>query len=331
MARAFLERIHCQVEIDRDRVDEILFRRHTGVQSGVGQSTWDDRMKANFVNRTGKGTAVSVADEVEQKLVGAKLAPVRRKIPRSTMNRLLSSEAFRNRVGFSIVRGKFEFTHQEQIVLRALQRIANDLAYRRTVLGDIWDVDGKRLYLDSLEREGLLPTAAHALAKPKSSDLRAVAVTPRPTITSSPIRRVTLIPKTDYGVAWPGRLQRLRGIWEELQFHLTLDAHPNAISVLFRVLLELSIENYINQTKLVVGMNDKLALRALKVATDLNFKGKIDAKYLGEIKKFQQADRLVSADTLNRYVHSVDFAPSPEHLTALWDSLSNIIVHCLNT
>lgn len=115
-------------------------------------------------------------------------------------------------------------------------------------------------------------------------------------------------------MAWPGRPQRLRGIWEELQFHLTLADHPNAISVLFRVLLELSIDNYISQVTLPVGMNDKLILRALKVATDLNNKGKIDAKYLGEIKKFQQADRLVSADTLNRYVHSADFAPSPEHL-----------------
>lgn len=51
----FIDRIQCQVESDRDRIDDILFRRHTGSQSGVGQSTWDDRMKANFVNRTGRG------------------------------------------------------------------------------------------------------------------------------------------------------------------------------------------------------------------------------------------------------------------------------------
>jgi hypothetical protein len=113
---SFPDRIHCQIEADRDRVDEILFRRHTGVQSGVGQSTWDDRMKVNFVNRTGKGTAVNPADEVERRLAVANRLPARRKIPRSTMNRLLSSEAYRNRVGFSINRGRFEFTHQEPVV-----------------------------------------------------------------------------------------------------------------------------------------------------------------------------------------------------------------------
>jgi hypothetical protein len=68
----------------------------------------------------------------------------------------------------------------------------------------------------------------------------------------------------------------------------------------------------------------------LKVAEDMRRNGKIDTKYLGEMKKFQHADRLVSADTLNRYVHSTDFAPSPEHLMALWDSLALLVVNCLN-
>lgn len=40
---AFLKEVQCQVETDRDRIDEILYRRHTGTQNGVGQSTWDDR------------------------------------------------------------------------------------------------------------------------------------------------------------------------------------------------------------------------------------------------------------------------------------------------
>jgi hypothetical protein len=44
----FPDKISCQIETDRDRIDYILFRRHTGAQSGVGQSTWDDRMKSQF-------------------------------------------------------------------------------------------------------------------------------------------------------------------------------------------------------------------------------------------------------------------------------------------
>ncbi|RIK93153.1 MAG: hypothetical protein DCC73_09475 [Proteobacteria bacterium] len=337
----FFDKIQCQVETDRDRIDDILFRRHTGTQNGVGQSTWDDRMKANFVTRTGKGSSISVADEIEVRLKEKNMLPARKKIPRSTMNRLLSSEAFRNRVGFSINKKRFEYTHDESIVLNALKRIAEDLSHKNVVLGDIWDVDGKRKYLDKLEGEGVLPTHLHSLSTKKQAEKKAAVSEPIQNPLSlrsaslgqisieKPDRRETLIPRLDYKIAWPGRLHRHRAIWEELQFHLKLVCHPNAISVLFRVLLELSIENYINQTKLPIGENDKLAKRIMKVAQDLYSKGKIEKKYLGELKKFDNAEKILSADTLNRYVHSPDFAPSSGHLTALWDSLAKLIVNCL--
>lgn len=327
----FPSRLYCQVEPDRDRIDEILFRRHTGSQRGVGQSTWDDRMKTNFVNRTGQGGAFNVAEEVENRLTAADMLPKRRKIPRSTMNRLLSAEAFRNRVGFSVNRRRFELTHEEPAVLHALARIADDLAHKRIVLGDIWDVDGKRSYLHQLESEGVLPSAAQALVRPLPSPGRPTPKPPNPPGAPRPSQRNTLIPNTSYAIAWSGRIQRHRAIWEELQFQLQLANHPNAISVLFRVLLELSIENYITQASLAtVNQQDKLAKRALRVAEDLYGKGKIDKKYLGVFQKIGQLDPLFSTDTLNRYVHSPNFAPSPEHLTALWDTTADFVVLCLN-
>jgi hypothetical protein len=320
--------VQCQLESDRDRIDEILYRRHTGVQGGVGQSMWDDRMKAIFVARSGKGGGLNVADEIERRLREAEVLPTRRKIPRSTLNRLLSAEPFRNRLGFSVSKGKFEFTHDESVALRAMARVANDLATREIVLGDIWDVDGKRSYLDKLEREGLLPSAADAVACPPSSG-KAAKVHPSRPATAKPSKRSTLIPQTDYGIAWPGRLQRHHQIWEELQFRLELKRHPNAISVLLRVLLELSIENCIRQGPVEVREGDKLAARALKCANHLRTQGRIDDKQFGMITKFQHLDQLVSADTMNRYVHSANFAPSPEHLTSMWDSLADFIVACL--
>lgn len=327
----FPKKLQCQVETDRDRIDEILYRRHTGTQNGVGQSTWDDRMKATFVARTGKGSGPSVADEIEKRLREANLLPGRRKIPRSTMNRLLSAEPFRNRLGFSMNRGRFVFTHDENVVLAAMARVAEDLANRKLVLGDIWDMDGKRSYLDGLEREGILPTAQHALLKTKAAEPQSKKskVGAQPTTKSAPTPRTTLIPQKDFGLTWPGRLQRHHQIWEELQFHLELTKHPNAISVLLRVLLELAVENYIKQSGILVQDGDKLAARLLKVGRDLQAKGKLDQKQLGVLRKFQQGDKLVSADTLNRYVHSPNFAPSPEHLSSMWDSLADVIVLCL--
>ena len=142
---------------------------------------------------------------------------------------------------------------------------------RRLVLGDIWDVDGKRAYLDALEKEKVLPTAEHTLTGKEDAPTRSrqVAAPVAPSRVSRPQRRTTLIPNMRYPIAWAGRLQRHRAIWEELQFFLNLNDHPNAISVLIRVLIELSVENYIAQTKLqTIKPNDSLAKRVLRVAEE---------------------------------------------------------------
>jgi hypothetical protein len=326
----FPDRIQCRVEADRDRVDDILFRRHTGSQSGIGQSNWDDRMKKNFVTRTGKGTGTNVADEIEKRLAATGMLP-RKKIPRSNMNRLLSAEPIRNRLGFSIRKGKFEYLRNEDVVHRALHRVADDLASGNLALDDIWDAERKVAYIDRLDRAGELPTVNDI---PKRSPVGPILTSlPRaePAPVVKPPARVNLIPHVEYGVAWTGRLQRHHAIWDELQFKLDLSEHPNAISVLLRVLLELAVEYYIDQTKLAtIHNNEKLAKKILKVAEDLYSHAKIAAKYRDIFRKVQNMDDLISMDTLNRYVHSQQFAPSPEHLKALWDTLADFVVLCLN-
>ncbi len=288
-------------------------------------------MKATFVARTGKGSGPSVADEIEQRLASANLLPSHRKLPRSTLNRLLSAEPFRNRVGISMKAGRFEFTHDETTTLGALARIASDLASREVVLGHLWDVDGKEAYLNRLDSEGVLPGPSHALATGGNQKDTPKQPKTKPTAKAVPTIRSTLIPPKDFGLSWPGRLQRHHQIWEELQFHLNLKKHPNAVSVLLRVLLELALDNYIKAATVPVHENDKLAMRLEKVGQHLLAAGQINSKQMDVIRKFKQGDKLVSADTLNRYVHSPNFAPSPEHLSSMWDSLADVIVLCLKT
>lgn len=326
----FPETIECRVETDRDRVDDILYRRHTGVQGGVGQSTWTDRMKNNFVIRTGKSTGLNVADEIEKSLRAAEMLPSR-KIPRSNLNRLLSAEALRNRVGISVRKGKLEFIRDEQETLQALQRIAHDLAMRLVTLEDVWDTQRKLDYIDRLDGEGVLPSVPRrprsTATPPPPASPKPAAPKPRPT---KPPEWPHLIPDLDYGVSWPAHLHRHREIWEELQYKLELSDHPNAISVLLRVLLELAIDNYVSRVGVpAVNENDKLSKKAAKVAADLHDKGKIDRKYLGALNKLQQGDEVISIDTLNRYVHSPKFNVSPAHLKMIWATLADFMVLCL--
>ncbi|MGO7985206.1 hypothetical protein [Rhizobium leguminosarum] len=347
----FPDRLDCQIETDRERIDEILLRRHTGTRGGVGRNPWTDRMTATFVERTGKGGGVNVADEIEKRLEAGGMLPAK-KIPWSTANRLLSSEGLRNRVGISVSRSKFQLTHPEPLVLPIFRRIAEDLTNRVVVLGDLWDNEGKVAYLDRLETEGVLPlpplpstpgapgpglgTGSGVGPVPGSGTGRgpapgAPSSPPQPSPAAKPIKRTTLVPQVSHAVVWQAHVQRQRQIWDELQFKLRLDDHPNAISVLFRVLFELSIDNYITRTNLPgIYPNDSLKNKVKKVGADLEAKRRIDGKYAGIIRKLDSADRIFSIDTMNRYVHSADFAPSPSHLTALWDQVSQLVVICLN-
>ncbi|NOC92905.1 MULTISPECIES: hypothetical protein [unclassified Ruegeria] len=324
--------IECRVEDDRDRVDDILFRRHTGVQSGIGQSTWDDRMKNNFVVRTGKHRGLNIADEVEKFLRQENLLPPQ-KIPRSNLNRLLSAESLRNRLGISVKKNSFEFIRNKKEALQALSRVASDLSNRKVTLDDIWDAESKLRYIDQLEREGILPTASSPSPKPKPTPMPGpTPPNPQPPSPKPPKPTVWphLIPIVEHGITWTAQQHRVREIWEELQFKLELHQHPNAISVLLRVLLELGVEHYVKVRNVsAVHKNDKLALRISKVAQHMLDDGLIDNKYLGALKKLQQGDVIISMDTLNRYVHSPNFSVSPEHLKMLWGTLSDFIMLCL--
>lgn len=325
----FPDSILCQVEENRDDIDSILYRRHTGTQNGVGQSNWDDRMKDNFVTRSGKTAGFNLADEIEQRLEAAGGHP-KKKIPRSNLNRFLSSETIRNRIGISGKNKEFSYTHKPEVVLETLRHIAEEFANKRVVLGDIWDNTAKLSYLEKLEKSGRLPKDEDVLDK-DNDDLPSKSKKPpsKPRSKPKPTRRITLIPQKDFGILWTGKQQRQHAIWEELQFHLNTENHPNAVSVLFRVLLELSIDHYVAEHSVAVNTNDKLARRVEKVGKALFSHGKIDKKQLDATKKFSHNYQLISADTLNRYVHSASFAPSPKDLEALWDTLADLVVACL--
>ncbi|PCJ74706.1 MAG: hypothetical protein COA53_07875 [Rhodobacteraceae bacterium] len=324
----FPNTILCQVEENRDDIDSILYRRHTGTQNGVGQSNWDDRMKDNFVARSGKATGFNLADEIEQRLKAAEFLP-KKKIPRSNLNRFLSSEVIRNRIGISGKNKEFSYTHKPEVVLETLRDIADDFANGRVVLGDIWDNTGKLSYLEKLEDGGKLPSDEDILDTDDNKSPSKPKAKAKPKAKPKPTRRTTLIPPKEFGILWTGKQQRHHAIWEELQFHLNTEKHPNAVSVLFRVLLELSIDYYVDEHSIQVHANDKLARRVEKVGAALFSHDKIGKKQLDATKKFSQSYQLVSADTLNRYVHSNSFAPSPKDLEALWDTMADLIVACL--
>jgi len=322
----FPSRMSCQVESDRETIDDILFRRHTGTQGGVGQIDWDNRAKTNFVERTGRAGAVNVGASVEELLREEELLPNDR-IPWSTLSRLLSSEQFRNRAGISIAGREFRLTHERGPVLIALQRIAEDLASGHLTLGHLWNNEAKRRYLDGLEAEGLLPTEQHRLDAAENP-LPEMQNQPR---RGRPPRRApaarTLIPSGTNVPQWTADQQRISRIWDELS-SLPMRTYPNATASLLRMLLELAVEGYIT----VHGIDERndLSRRVGAVARSLRDRDLIDQRYFEEVERIRRADQLISVASMQRLLHSPDFAPLEAEFRTYWNRLSRLIVAAIS-
>lgn len=317
-------RLTCQVETDRILIDNILFRRHTGSQRGVGQLDWNDRAKLNFVERTGQGGGINVASEVER-FLGEEGRLPQGNIPWSTLTRLLSSEEFRNRAGVSTAGRQFRLTHDRDAVTDSLHRIAADLASGAVTLGDLWNNEGKRAYLNRLEAEGILPHENERLEEPATPGGTPRRPRRRPLPPRPP--QMTFIPADAPHIQWIGAQQRPRAIWEELQT-LTLREHPNAVSALMRILLELTVESYIAEHSL--RTRDDLSRKVGAVAAHLLGRGVIDQHYHDELDRMRRDDQLISVASMQRYIHSPDFAPIESELRAYWARLGRLLVAALN-
>jgi hypothetical protein len=314
----------CQVEVDRNLIDSILYRRHTGSQRGVGKLDWNDRAKLTFVERTGQGGGINVASEVEHLLGEAARLP-EGVIPWSTLTRLLSSEEFRNRTGISTAGRRFQLTHEHGAVIDALHRVASDLANQVVTLGDLWNNEGKRAYLNRLQGEGVLPVENERLEVPVEA-----AGAPRNPRRNQPRPRrqqTTFVPTDAPHIQWIAAQQRVRAVWGELQ-SLTLREHPNAASALMRILVELSVESYITEHQLQVP--DNLSRKVGAVSVHLMNRQLIDQAYYDELERIRRNDQLISVASMQRYIHSPDFAPMENELLAYWNRLNRFLVAILN-
>lgn len=312
--------VECEVEDDREVVDEMIFRRHIGSQGGVGRSDWDDRAKRNFMERTGRGGRLDLAVEIERLLEQFHALPARQ-IPRSTLNRLLSSEVNRNRVGVSLVQNTFTLTHDPQHVVPALERIATDLAEGNLVLGNIWNNDGKRAYLNQLEVAGLLPRCEDLLdqanrGRPK---LRPDRNRGRPAQ-----RRIVhaFIPQDTPGIPWNGDQGRVRAIWDELKT-ISMQNQPNATCALVRMLLELTTIQYLERNEF--APRDALSENFRTAIQHLLDREIIDRDYFDELNRLRQDD-LISIRSMQRYMHSPNFAPMMNELAAYWIRLRRYLI-----
>jgi hypothetical protein len=118
---------------------------------------------------------------------------------------------------------------------------------------------------------------------------------------------------------------RLNGIFNEL-VSLSADTYPNAGSVLLRVFLELSLDDYVIRESVMTAKemdNAGLAKRMKAVADHLFSRGVATVDLKKAAYKIADTRHTLAAGvvTFHQYVHNQYVYPKPSELRTAWDEL----------
>jgi hypothetical protein len=210
--------------------------------------------------------------------------------------------------------------------MKALRRIVRDLVNKDVVVTAIKKVPQQVDYVSKLK--GDLPDLAKKSGKETSIDTFAgddfkLPTAPKPKPKPKLTTRKVLIPKDCHlNVKNP----KIAEIFKELR-SLQLEDYPHAVSVLFRVFLEQSVDDYLTRSGIALtvmtkgGAKDRsLQDKVKEAANDIIAKGTPKKNLDGIFKAINHAENPLHVQTLNNYVHNRFFSPTERELRVAWDN-----------
>jgi hypothetical protein len=311
----------------RDDARYWLELRHSGGHEGAGVDNWTTMAKRRF---EGKPPAVQVLELVTERggLTPAQHAAITDKFPTSTLERFLENRAVRAELGLDVKDGKIVTKLPAAELVKPLRKIVTDLATKQTRVGKLMKTADMLKYV----REDLGPAHLPDIKKARINE-RSLDEIPtsefakvRPTVARrkpDPSDRREVIPKTCRLNVTDNRIAEIHKELRELR----LDDAPNAIAVLLRVFLEMSVDHFLEKKggqldftrpdgkKMFKSLDKKLA----EVVAMLVSIGVPQANFDAVIRSLSVKTSPMSIDLFHNYVHNRYATPVPQELKAAWD------------
>lgn len=328
------KRFECVIAPSVEEADRLIELRHQGPQGGVGTLPWTGRQKTRHQERLGKKGRYSFSHQVIDTFADKLDPELREKIAAanfaiSTVDRLLKNQDVRHFLGLTSEDGIARRFLREAETVKGLSKILGDVADGMPVR-EVYTAEQQREYIKKFPRS----------AKPKQSEKLkdSVALDPSETVTVKPdpsrpkprsTARKSLIPsECRYGT----NNTRLSHITKELK-SIDVEKFRNATSVLFRVFLELSCEQYLDSQEIAYHEHAKLDAKLQKTREHMKKNNWLEKRgAVGAERATSNQNLPFSIRTFHEYVHNLEFEPTATDLKTAWDNLQPffdaLFAHC---
>ncbi len=348
---SIVKSIECLVVDSREEASLWIERKHEGEMNGAGTVRWDNIQKSRFLaSKTGKDSkAVQLLDFIKVASYGdEEFATQLRKVSATNLERLVSTPEVCSDLGLVYNHGEFSSKYEWDEVLKGLKSIVRRLSQNDFNVSQIYLKDDRLKFMDSIPPDELPDKSRRTNDSWKLKDFRSVSEGKR---RSSPIdgditdsekeeqsgmggtqrstKRWKFVPD-ELTIHIPN--ERINRVFKELKL-LSHNTMTNTCAVMLRVFLELSADCYLEECGLLKdGVLSGSKDGDLKSKINRVIKHLCDKSYLDDAKAKGIRDEInakqgaYSVDTLNAYVHNLDFNPKPENIMIAWDNIQPFVI-----
>ena len=311
-------KLNCVVFNNKKDAEHWVKQRHTGENKGIGTVAWNTEQQERYRSQvTGsQSKLVQVLDFIRKH-------NIRYSNKRDTIIvKVLSTPYVREQIGIDFRKRKLILVQDEKSVVRNFEKVIKKIDASNFSRDTIDSKEKRRIWIDKVLGDQT-PKKTSKAEKKRNNEK---------------IKKQTSINNRDRKTLIPSNFilnitqERINLIYEELK-SLEIKKYNNAVAVLFRVFLELSLDHFIDENKA------KKKLKSEKNMRPPTLKDKLEGivKYMEEEKiltthelkpirtSISDKDSLFSIDTFNSYVHNRDHNPITEYLEKTWSNYSKFI------
>jgi len=326
------DKVECVYVSDRDIADHWLRIKHGGQLGGVGTVDWNAELFAIYNQRRGVEGESSLSLQLLDYATEKEFIDVddRGKFPITTLNRLVNDAEVRKLLKLEKSEEGMTFGIQKEEVDKLLQRIVKDVATKKIKARSWYEQTDRLKYIKNIAQE-CSADLDNTVNDPYRLNSGASKSSKKPTRsrkkeTPDSLDRGRLIP-AHFTVKIAKSRERINTIYVELKLRLNIKTSTNAVSVLYRVFMELGADAYMDSCKIPAtkrgGRELSLRSKLEKVVKHMEDNSWIEKKHASAAKRaISSESNIMSVDTFNAYVHSEASHPNARDLNTTWNNMS---------